>query len=492
MLGNASAIITLVPLVIMLMMMLVEGFTGLIRGLKKTVASLAVAIVSIIVSLIATLILCNPEGGVLTSLLEKVTGPLFDSMGLGSLAEVEAFAIVSNYYVSMLASPIVFMVLFHVLRFIFGIIMRIFVKKIPLMNNVPGVAKRLGGFGVGLVVGFIVVVITMMPILGTMDVMASAVSDLTSAVDTGDYGSSSMSSPTDMLSGMTEKGAGKVMMKMGGQALYNVTSNKTYNGQKVTLKTEIKGMTNLLSGVMALGQSFNQYGNEQTEAFEIIADTTEESPLIGLLTAECISTAAEKWKNGEEFLGMESIGGGEPMVQPLMNAILEVLSTTNGEYIAGDLRSMMGAFEVLNKYHFFDQSGDQEGMLELLNEKPILSEMKKALSENERMAGVADEVSKLGIRVFANVIGIPEDDPEYDALMVDIAASINNSKDLSEEERLEMIQEELERSAADYGTELSGEASAQIAQNFLDEYGDKDEVTDEDIKEFIEDYQNEN
>ena len=487
MVGNASTIITLIPLVIMLMMMLVEGLTGLIRGLKKTVGSLVVAATAIIVSLIATLILCNPQGGVLTNLLEKVTGPLFDSMGLGSLAEIEAFSVVSNYYVSMLASPIVFMVLFHVLRLIFGIIMRIFVKKIPLMNNVPNVAKRLGGLGVGLVVGFIVVTVTMMPILGTMDVMASAVSDITGAVDTG---SSSSNSATDVLTCMTEEGAGKVMMNLGGKALYNATSNKKYEGEKVTLKTEIKGMSNLLTGVMALGESFDQYGDEQTEAFEIIADTTEESPLIGMLTAECISTAAGKWRNGEEFMGMESFGGGEPMVQPLMNAILDVLSTTDGEYIAGDLRSMMDAFGVLNKYHFFDASGDQEGMLELLNEKPILSEMSKALAENERMAGVADEVNKLGIRVFANVIGIPEDDPEFDALMVDIADSINDSKNLPEEERLEMIQEELERSAADYGTEISGEASEQIARSFLEEYGDKDNVTDDDIKDFIEDYQN--
>ena len=483
--GNASAIITLLPLVFMLMVMLVEGLTGLIRGLKKTVASLVVAIVSIIVSIILTLILCNPNGGALTNALEKVSGPLFDTMGLGSLADIEAFSIVSNYYVSMLVSPFVCMILFHVIRFVFGIIMRIFVKKIPLLDNVPNVAKRLGGFGTGLVVGFVVVMMTMMPILGTMDVMATAVSDITETM-----GADSGDTSTDALTAMTEEGAGKVMRALGGDAIYKATSTKKYGDQKLTLNTEISGMMKLLTGVMALGEDFSNYGEEQAEAFDTIAETTEESPLIGMLSAECVATAAEKWRNGEEFMGMESLGGGEPTVQPLMNSILDVLKTTDGEYIAGDLRSLGDAFSVLNKYHFFEQSGDQEAMLDLLNENPILSEMNEALKPNDRMDGVADEVSKLSIRVFANVIGVPENDPEYDKLMVDIADSINDSKDLPEEERLQMIKENIEASAADYGTNLSGEASEQIAQNFLDEYGDKDNVTDEDIKDFIKDYQN--
>ena len=180
--GNAAGIISMVPLAIMLAVMLISGLIGLIRGLKKTVFSLMVVGASIILSLILTLILCNPKGGALVNVLDKVTGPMFETMGLGALAEVEAFSTVSHYYVSMLAGPFVFMALFYVLRFIIGIVMKFFVKKIPIMNNIPKVAKKLGGLGAGMAMGFIVIMITMMPILGTLDVMNTAITEMSAAV----------------------------------------------------------------------------------------------------------------------------------------------------------------------------------------------------------------------------------------------------------------------------------------------------------------------
>jgi hypothetical protein len=127
----------------------------------------------------------------------------------------------------MLAGPFVFLVLFIVIRFVLGIVMKFFVKKIPILNNIPKVAKRLGGLGAGMAMGFIVIMIIMMPILGTMDVMNTAVTELTSSVSD----SAGSNDATDILDGMTNKGAGKAMRVLGGDLHYNATSNKRYEGQ---------------------------------------------------------------------------------------------------------------------------------------------------------------------------------------------------------------------------------------------------------------------
>lgn len=498
--GNAKAvmsIVSLIPLIVMLASMLISGIIGLIRGLKKTVFSLMVVGVSIIFSLITTLILCNPNAGVLVNVLDKLTEPLFESMGLGALADVEAFSTVSHYYVSMLASPFVFMALFFVFRLIFGIAIKFFIKKIPIMDNVPPVAKRLGGLGAGMAMGFIIIMIIMMPILGTMDVMSTAVTEISSSVSTTTGTSNSGSNDAmDMLDAMANKGAGKVMRTLGGDLLYNATSNKKYEGEKVTLKTEIAGMSNLISSLTSLGGDFSSFNDSENNAFTKIADAIDESPLISLLTAECISTAAEKWRNGDEFMGVSSLGGDEPLIQPLMNAVLDVFRTTNGQYLPEDLRSLGAAFTVLGKYKLLTNGGDMEAMLDTLNDSPVLSEMAEALHSNPRMAEVEKEVSVLGMRAFANVVGVPQEGDEnyeeYKQMTKSIAESLNNASGMSKSEKRKMVKDELVNAAEDYDVDLEGEVADQITENFIEEFGDRDDVTDEEIEEFIESYQNEN
>ncbi len=513
-------IVANIPLIVMLVFMLISGLTGLIRGLKKTVGSIVVIVVSVVFSLILTLILCNPELGIFDSLIEKLTAPLAEGMGFGDVNELEALSVVFTYYVSMLISPFVFTLLFFVFRLIFGIIMRIVVKKIPIMSKIPKVASKLGGMGAGLVVGFLVVMVVMMPFLGTVNVVNVAVTEMTEAIsvendDDGELRDVNVESlalapsidsayETDeedsedidllsVLGSMTDKGAGKVMRVMGGDLLYKVTSNKTYHGKKVTLETEIAGMSHLLSSISSLGGDFSDMGGEEN-AFTKIADATEESPLIALLTAECVSSAAEKWSNGEEFMGVSSLGGDEQLIKPLMDAVLEVFSTTDDEHLSEDLRSIGAAFAVLGKYGLLDDAGDMESMLEKLNGTPVLSEMAAALHSNPRMSEVEKEVSSLGLRAFANVVGIPQEGDEnyeeYKQMTKSIAESINNSVGMSKEEKREMVKSELVSAATDYGTDLEGEVADQITDRFIDEFGDRDDVTDEEIEAFIESYQN--
>ncbi len=502
MLGN---IISILPLAILLTVMLVCGLIGLLRGLKKSLGSLVVIVLSAVFSLITTLILCNPELGIMDALFSKITGPLFDTMNLGALTEIEAFSVVSKYYMAMFVSPFVFTLLFFVFRLIFTIVMKIVIKKIPILQKLPKVANKLGGMGVGIVVGFLLVLVIMMPFLGTVNVVNVAITEMTEmtapesenedveplALASGNTFAEAEKAPsaTDMLDSMVNKGAGKVLRVMGGDMLYKATSNKKYDGEKVSLETEISGMTGLLSGVTAMAADFSEYGDNQTDALGKIADSADSSPLIALISSECLSTAATKWSNGEEFMGQSSLGGGEPLIQPLMDAILEVFKTTNKDEIANDLRSVQGAFAVLGKYEVFEAAGDKDAMLDKLNKSPVLSEMAESLHDNARMADVEKEVSSLGVRAFASAVGVPENDPEYDKLMVSIAGSVNDSKELPREERRDMIKEELEKSAADYGSDVSGEVSTQIADRFIDELGDKENVTDQDIKDFIARYQ---
>ncbi len=495
--------IQFLPWLMLLVVMGVCGLIGFFRGLKKTVGSLVVIAVAFILALVGSLIICSPNSGIMESMFSGLAGSMFESMGLGSLAEVDAFATVFKYYVAMIAGPFVFLILFIVFRLILGIIMRIFVKKIPIMNKLPKVASTFGGLGAGVALGFILVVILTAPFLGTINsVMAASaemVDDAMAAVESADAegeAAEAVDAAAEFMN-FTDKGAFKVVRVLGGDAIYKATSNKRYEGQKVTFQTEMIGLTHLAEGVASLAGDFSSYGEKQANAFGKIADATEESPLISLLSAECISSAAEKWKNGEEFMGVSSLGGNEPLVQPLMNEILDVFATTDGEHLGDDLRSIGAAFGVLNEHSIFSIAGDKDALLDCLNNSPVLSKMAEAVGhDNPRMSGVAYEISNLGMRAFANVVGIPQEGDEnyeeYNRMTQTIAQSINDAAGKSIEEKREMVKSNLVSAADDYNANVGGEVADQITDRFIDEFGERDDVTDQEIKDFITRYQSEN
>ena len=489
-----SGIISYIPLMFMCLIVLVCGLIGLGRGLKKGVGSIFVILTSLVFSLVITLILCSPKLPIVDGLLVKLATPLLQLMNAEMLLELGSFAVVAKYYILMFVSPWVFTFLFFAIGIIMGIFLKIFCKKIPVMSNLPKVAEKLGGLGVGFVVGFLIVIMVMMPIIGTLNVGSSAVAEISDVLmDTGDENMALMGEMMGTSRLVIDSGGTKIVRSIGVDALYNLTSNKRYEGRKVSFEGEVKGMGKFLSCVLEAGENAENMDEQNTsELFNVIAEVTEESTLVSVLASDFFSTAATSWKNGDEFMGMSSFGGEQAFVQPLMDAILDVFSTTDVNTVSADLRSLCDVFTVLNKYGIFDLSEDEEALLDKLNNSPVLSEMASVLHENPRMSKVEYEVESLGMRAFATVVGIPqvgdENYEEYHELTVSIADSINNTEGMTKEEKTDMVKNEIKNAAADYDVQVEGEVVDQITNKFIEEFGDRNDVTDQEIKDFISQY----
>lgn len=493
-----SGVISYIPLMFMFLIVLVCGLIGLGRGLKKGIGSILVILSSLVFSLVITLILCSPKLPIIDSLIVSIVSPLLSNLGAEAFLQLESFAVVAKYYILMFVSPWVFTFLFFAIGIIMGIFLKIFCKKIPVMNNLPKVAQKLGGFGVGLVVGFLLVIMVMMPIIGTMNVGSSAVEEVAGVLTS--TGEDDMALVGDMMSTsrlVIDSGGTKIVRSLGVDALFNLTSNKRYEGRKVSLAGEVKGMGRFLASALEMSENAENTDEESTaNLLDVIADVTEESALVSVLASDFLSTAATNWKNGGEFMGITSFGGDQAFVKPLMDAILDVFSTTDVNTISADLRSLGGVFTVLNKYGIFDLSEDENALLDKLNNSPVLSEMAEVLHENPRMSQVEYEVKSLAMRAFATVVGVPEvgdeNYEEYHELTVSIADSINNTAGMTKEEKTDMVKTEIKNAASDYDVEIEGEVVDQITNKFIEEFGDRNDVTDQEIKDFIAQYQTNN
>ena len=517
-------VITLLPLIILAFCMFIAGLVGLIRGLKKTLGSLVVVGLSIVGSLIVTLILCNPESGLIDTLLTKVVQPLLQNLDIGDLSQMSSLTTVIKYYAAMLVGPFLFTLLFFAFRLVFGIIMRIVIKFIPVMKNVPAVANRLGGLGTGLAVGFLVALVALMPLLGTVNVVNVAVANMADVFTTEenaedeqlysnvnyDYladvpttgemaenvDGASSSDEADIMAiltavgNMSDKGVGKVLRVVGADALYTATSEQKYNGKTVSLETEINGISHLVVGVTKLASGI-ETGKGFAEALAELASATEASPLVNMAAADIVSSAATSWASGEAFMGIEISTEEMGLVKPLMDAIFEALASADEATITEDIKTVQAAVEVLEKYDVFASMEDEEALLEIFGKNPILSELEATFGANENMAAVGEEISNVTMKAFVNVIDVPDKGDEnyedYLDLTDTIADAVNENYNLTLEEKRAKIAEEIKKAATEYGVDLEEytEVINYATDKFIEEFAHRNDVVGDEIREFV-------
>ncbi len=426
-------IIALVMLGILGLFIIITALIGLGRGLKKTLGSLIMTILSVVVAILLMVLVLKPlvlDSGMIKSLAERFLANTQIADILAMPSAIEA----AGYYAYMLLAPFAFVLLFILVRVIFGIVMLIVRRFIPLLNNLPGVAKRLGGLGVGAVNGFIWCLIIFMPLLGTVSVANTVMTNIqipdNNAEESVEVGgvtllsseqTSEMDQITQYISPLVESGAGKVLLSCGGNFLYDTVAGAQYYGERVTLSNEATVIVSVVNDFT----SANEEENMAVIAVDAALEAIGGSPIIKNLSAEVVSGAAQAWINSDTFMGMEKISLGE-MFDPTMDVVLQILATESKEYIYGDLQSISNFVHALDEHGMLDQSGEGESMLDAFGEKGIFVDLLSSVENNDRMLPIIDEVNAFAIRIFTANMGMSTDPDElYNNLMQSLGETIN-------------------------------------------------------------------
>lgn len=484
-------IIGLVLLGILGLFTLVSALIGLGRGLKKTLGTTVVIILSVLIALLLTVLVLKPlilNSNVITEKLAE----LMEDAAITDILDMSTVTEALSYYVYMLAAPFAFVMIFVVVRFILGIVMKFVIKRIPILNKIPKVAKRLGGLGVGLVNGFILCIIFFMPLLGTVNVFNNVVSnielpefDAEESVESGyvELLSSKESSETevitDVISPIVEEGAGNVILSCGGELMYDMLASANYYGERVTLSGEATVIVNMA----------NEFSSAEDDddfivvAVDAVVGAIEKSAIIKNLAAEIVSEVAKAWIDEEAFMGMEKISAGE-MLDPTIDAVIEVLATESREYIYEDLKSFSDFIHVAYDYEMLSANGDGESMIDVFGENGMFVDLISTLEDNDRMVPVVDEVNAFAVRIFTLNLGTASDHNElYDSLMKSLGGTVNqySSRMISRYDAKEAIIDAFQS----HGIVLEGEEVDNVADALLNEYHVVYEDMPERLSEFF-------
>ena len=455
---------------------LINVLKGLIRGIKKTVGTLVAIILSAVISAIVTAIICNPTSELLATAVQSIK----DALGEGEIQDIFAIEAINEavtHYIAMIAAPFVFLALYIVLSLIVGIIVRIVLKFIPPFEKPRAVIHRLGGVGVGLVCGLLVSILLLMPFVGIIDILVGvSQSELLAADD--------MREVREIFDGAEDDAIFTAYSDASGW-IFDSFASSDYHGQRVYLKNDIEVIISVLGNISALAGEADDLADDQITALNAVVDNLDRSPLLKGMLAGVIAEMATKWTAGEAFMGMEKIDAGE-LLDPVMNTIFTVLSTSDETNVVADLRTLTDILGVFVKHDMLSDSENYDGMLDKLAGDGVIAELITVSNHNERMSVLSDEITKLSIRALASAIGIPQThDERYENLMSDIATMLNDSYYMSDADRLAYVEERVNDALDEYGVEVEGQASRDIAASIVADLGDTRNLEGSDVREFF-------
>lgn len=459
------------------LIILIGAVIGVIAGLKKTIASFVAVVLSFVVALAATLIICSPEIGILASIVDAVKGYI----PLDAISEITEIAGIDNllvYYASMILSPFVFLVIFLVALLILWIISLIVARFIAKGKDFSKVGKRLGGLGLGAVCGILVSMLVLMPFVGLLDIGAKVGESEKLGPDlVGEDISSLLSEASD---DVTLK-----FLEIYCGWIYDGLSSAKFKGDTVSLEDDAVALIGILSEISNLSAGEEGFGEKQIDSMNNIIDSLDKSPMLRDTIASVLSNMASKWLDGEEFMGISKIDGGE-LLNPVIDRILGVIAESNKDNISQDMKTLTGILALFVEHDMFEHSGDYKELLRILGGEGVIAELIEVANANPRMSFISDEITKLSVRALSSTIGIPEDEGErYNLLMDEIAAALNHSRDLSDEERLKVVEADIAEALLNYGVEAEGQASMDIAGSIIKDLGDLENVSGSDVSEFF-------
>lgn len=454
---------------------------GLVKGLKKSVGAFVAIALSIVIAAILTAVICKPSSSFIASALDMLKGIMPDGT-IQDLFSVEELGEAFSYYSSMLVAPFFFALSYILVSIIVSIIVSILVKIIPPFKK-PGILlDRLDGSGVGLICGFIVTVIVLMPIVGTIDMVAS----LDSAGQSAESAETAENDDIkDLIHKANESKVIDVFMNMGCRPVYNAFASAKFDGEKIYLKDDLSAVLDMVDNIDAMSGELSGYGDAQIGALRNIVADLESSSLLENTVSGVFSTAAQKWLSGESFIGIEKFSAGE-MLDPIVETMLEVIATSDKDTIGKDLETMTDVFAIMVKYDMFSHGDDYEAMLTQLSKEGVISELIIVVNNNPRMSPLADEITTLSIRALASTIGIPEDAEErYNLLLSEVAEVVESTYGMSGDEREQNLSSDLKKAFDEYGVEVGGEALDNITASVITDLGHLSTVEISDVEEFF-------
>ena len=482
-------------------LMLVGALLGRKRGfLRQTVRTVTVILSLLISFLLISIVKGSVENWLSSqtsdSLISTLEGFGLDLVDLKSVlsgissSTVEHILAIPLYLVVV---PIIFVAIFVVVSLLMGLVHLLVCKLFRFHKwNHKKLLSKLSGLAIGAVQGLLVAVVCLSPFVGLASTISTAVSDMPA----GEAKNEVLKIYDENISSYTEDEGVKVVNSLGAGLIYKSLATATVGGNTHDMSTEIAGPTlKLISAVTKLTDiNWQDMTEADKTTLTTLVEVAKESPYTATILADLLSTLAGGYSKGTA--GVESNG----LAKELVVEILAVFDGINEKELPGTLAVVRDVFFMLSDEGAIAALGDDSADLNRIssifttansNGKTLIDRLTAKLKENDRTKPLISSITSISVTAMAQNLsgmgGVEVDEETYENVKEGIGEIVSIKKDdyATSEEYVSAISDSLNSTLVDNGIQLEKDVVDQMAQHVADNYGDKENLSDEEIDSII-------
>lgn len=484
-------LISLAVLCIAAIIITFEIIRSFSRGVRKSLVTLASIFVSLFSSIVITFWLSDIIKSPLIYILEKLNAMDIIFERFPNIGDV-IFA-----YADALVSPIMFVLVFIALRIIVGIVFAIVFKRqekktgntVYENEDAPQYKKKPRPICaiLGILSGFLVSVIIFTPIMGTLRIASAAGHSVNESESVFNFKIKSKYVKT--LDNFSNDAVGTILYYSGGALIYKAISTSRLNDNHFELSTEIAETFDGADDILNVGvivSNIEDASLEQKEMLKGVGDQVNDAETLKRLAADIIPDISRKWLKGMPYYNVERPNVGRASAM-FFDQMLYVCTSSTPDTIGADLNTLLNVYLIAYEYGILTCE-DYEMMVDTARETGVFEKLKEELNKNRRMSGISLEIDTMSVRVISSVIYSLDPD-DYIGITQDITDILNDSLDLSKEERIDYITGEAERYIDQYDVDIDESIAKELAEELSNQLLDTNtSLTVEDVAKFWEDY----
>ena len=247
----------------------------------------------------------------------------------------------------------------------------------------------------GALCGLVVFLFTMIPAVGMLGIL----NDMTAWGLAGSTHPILQNIVEFVDAGANNVGA-KAVRAVGGDALYSIMTTYEVGGEKATLAKE----TNLLG---TIGHALSDMTSKDVprkdaaESVQKIDDAFKETTLIPSVLPEFLNAAKTSWDAGEEYCGVKKPSFGK--IDGLVHPILNVLGNSTKETINDDTETLVDSMAYMVEKDVLTEV--KQDPMSMFKKKDVTEKVMGDLLKNAHLAPLVGDLSEFGIDLFGEAMG---------------------------------------------------------------------------------------
>ena len=504
--------ISLIPIGIVVVIAVIAAILGALRGFSKSglrfIGILGSAVASVATCLIIKEFFLEPD--TLINFIREVLVWIEQWIGadmvtmindvLGYVAVSPTMIEFAIQLTAALVLPVLCFVLFVVFSLICWVIyllITVALSKALKATDKMIPASRLIGLVIGFVSGLIVAVLLLFPVSAYLGLVDSAVESLEQqdAVEEIIPDVPEVDMIKGIVSELNDSPAFVVYRSVGGGLLTDVFMTMHVADTDVKLEDEIDTYLVLAGLVMDMleTESLTEYGTREADIMRQLGVHFGDSKILTPVAGDVLYGVTDAWLNGEAFLGKEKpdLGENSALFDPFLQTLMEIIhgDAHQNEQLNADVITLTEMGAIMTEAGVLANLENTDELMSTLSGSGVIKQLITVLGTNNSMKRLIPEVTNLGVRAIGQTLNIPENvEAVYGQFMDEVASSLNEIKQLPEDQQVEALSGKLDTAFDNAGIAIDEEVLDFYAASMVHDLitnNPNEEVTDADVQAFF-------